>query len=463
MPRLGPRIAWLPLALLATLVLWLIISPMFAAQFGVIDDHEIAAMLGPARHLDLAEFVPTLAVWLESDTARFRPFRWVLRVLEAVAWGWNPAGWYLDRLLLAGATVVATTLLGARFVARPIAVLAGLLVFVGLQSEAWYRLGPQEAYATLLLMAGLGCIAYGRIPGGLTLIVLAALTKETFVPVAALGIAWVWHLGHRRSASIGGVAVLAVAAGVAVTALTNGEPFAQTRSVLTVGSELKWMLVQSALVTLWPAFALILVIVDRRRALIVACLAAAIIVPQAVLDAELRGGRYLLPTALGAILVTTAGLAAVISRWPRLGLLATYVVALVAMPSAIMQAEEAGRQAAETRAFQSGVAAVEKALDAQPGAVLVVRPTDVWDFEPLVAFRVYVPRGTAMFIPPPQLTDPPAFAVVLHETMVDASARGGLRYSAWRQPSSCVEAVFHERLSPPVCETSIVLTGWQSR
>ena len=96
------------LSIVAAVVVWAVVSPMFAAEFGVVDDYQIASVLLPSHRLEPAAILPTLATWLQQDVGRFRPLRWTFWVTETAIWGWNPAGWYLDRLLLAGVTVIST-------------------------------------------------------------------------------------------------------------------------------------------------------------------------------------------------------------------------------------------------------------------------------------------------------------------------------------------------------------------
>jgi len=332
---------------------------------------------------------------------------------------------------------------------------------VGLQSEAWYRLGTQETYGVPLLMGGLALIAWGRIGLGLLFAVLATLTKEAFVPMAALAVAWTVYLGHRRRAVLGGLAVAAAGLAVLATWLSAGEPLQQTRSPLAIGSELKWMAWEAAVVTLWPVFAVVLVLLDRRLTLLVLSITAAIVLPQAILDVGLREGRYMLPAALGAVLITISGLARLTSRSRALSVFATLVVLLATVSAATAQSRSAESRAADSRAFQAGVTAVREALASRPGAVLVVRPADVFDFEPLISLRAYLPDGIAVFLPPPKRPDPQAFAVALYDSMVEASAAGGLGYQAWNDPSDCVEADLRVSL-PRICEVAITITGWDT-
>jgi hypothetical protein len=327
---------------------------MFAAEFGVVDDYQIASVLLPSHRLESAAILPTLATWLQQDIGRFRPLRWTFWVTEAAIWGWNPAGWYLDRLLLAGVTVISTALLAARYAARPIAVVAGILVFVGLQSEAWYRLGTQETYGVPLLMSSLALVAWGRVRLGLLLAVLAALTKEAFVPMAALTVGWTFYLDHRRGAILGGLAVAAVGLAVLATWLSAGEPLQQTRSLLAIGSELKWMAWESAVVTLWPLFAVALALLDWRLAVIALSIAASIVLPQAILDVGGREGRYMLPAALGAVLITSMGLVRLTSRSRRLAVVATLAL-LVTTVSAATPNPDLPRKGTDSRDLQAGV------------------------------------------------------------------------------------------------------------
>jgi hypothetical protein len=450
--------SWAPLGLLTSVAIWLLVSPMLSAQFGPIDDYEIVAMLGPTRHLTLPDLIPSMAAWIGSDIHRVRPLRWVLRFIEAYIWGDNATGWYFDRLVLAGFTVIATAALAAKYVARPIAALAGLLLLVGLQSEIWYRLGPQETYAVPLFMAGLALIVYGH-AWGLALVVLAALTKEAFVPMALLAAAWAWWLGHRWAAVLAAGITIAIGASVAYVLATRGEPFGQARNVDRIFEELLWMLRESARVTAWPIFVGFLIALDRRLAAIAVVVCLAIVLPQAVLDVDMRAGRYMIPASLGAILVTAAGLVVLARRWRPIGLAATYAVAALVIPSLVVQANAASASAADTRAFHSGIVALEAALAAHPDAVLVVRAADLWDIEPVGAIRTYIPNRRAMLIAPQKRSTPP-MSDAIQAVFDDRAVHGGYGYEAWSEPASCVEADLHIAEPVPVCGIVVVVTGW---
>jgi hypothetical protein len=249
---------------------------------------------------------------------------------------------------------------------------------------------------------------------------------------------------------------------VLATWLSAGEPLQQTRSLLAIGSELKWMAWESAVVTLWPLFAVALAVLDWRLAVITLSIAASIVLPQAILDVGGREGRYMLPAALGAVLITSMGLGRLTSRSRRLAVVATLALLVTTVSAATAQSRSAEKRATDSRDFQAGVSGVREALASRPGSVLLVRPTDVFDFEPLISFRAYLPYGTAVFIPPPQPPNLQGYALVLQNSMVEASAAGGLGYQAWSDPSYCVAADFHVPL-PPVCEVAITITGWDTR
>lgn len=175
-----------------------VVVPMMGTPLGPVDDHDIPRFLASG-------------VWFPPEiVSRFRPLYWLVRDLEAVAWGMNAAGWYFDRFLLLMATLAAGYLLARRFVAPPLALAAALLVIAGPQAEAWFRLGPQEAIATPLLLGGLALCVRGH-AFGLVLLVLAALTKESFVPFAFAGISAGWWFVPKRAVVAAGVVVACVA------------------------------------------------------------------------------------------------------------------------------------------------------------------------------------------------------------------------------------------------------------
>lgn len=195
----------------ALVVVLVVVFPVIGAPFGPVDDHEILDIsAGRLSFLQAA-----------VEIGRFRPAYWIFRFGETAVWGTNPTGWLLDRAVLAGLTIVVGYLLARRFTPPTTALLAAALIVLGPQAEAWYRFGPQEAYAVPLLLGSIVATVSGRYRLGLALGVVTALTKEPFVPVALLVVAFAWWRGARWPALAAAVPVLAAGAIVAWLAVTS--------------------------------------------------------------------------------------------------------------------------------------------------------------------------------------------------------------------------------------------------
>lgn len=214
----------------------LLIAPMFRARLGVTDDHEIVTL---GRQIASVGPLGTLYTHV-AEPGRFRPLYWLGRIAETMAWGPNVAGWYLDRLALLLATLGAGYLFARRWFRPAIAVLIALLIVVGPQSEAFWRLGPQEAYAVPLTLAGLILVGRRRFGLGLGLLCLAALTKEPFVVVPLVGMAWAWRLGARRPVILAGIVAAGIALAIALTVLANGGDY-YTAKGLTIPAEGRYL------------------------------------------------------------------------------------------------------------------------------------------------------------------------------------------------------------------------------
>jgi hypothetical protein len=166
--------------------------PMLQADFAMIDDHEIVRILGRENRVTISALSPLIQQWAIEHNGRFRPGYYVLRILEAFVVGGHASLWYMNRLLLALVAALALYW-GLRVMLRPFpAGVVTLLFFSGSQNEMWTRLGPQEAYAVPLVLAGLAWIAVQlkrhhwqptRLFPGFAVLLLAGFVKESFVPV----------------------------------------------------------------------------------------------------------------------------------------------------------------------------------------------------------------------------------------------------------------------------------------
>ncbi len=192
----------------------LVVAPVVGAPLGPIDDHQIVEIT--RQGISLATYVAHAV-----EASRLRPAYWLGILIEAAVWGTNPAGWLLDRFLLAVATILLACAIAGRWVLRPIALLAGIVLVAGPQAEAWYRFGPQEAYAMPLLLGAVLAMLQGRIRLALGLAVVLALTKEPFVVPAVVIVLWAWRRGARRDAFVVALPIVATAVIVGWLAVTT--------------------------------------------------------------------------------------------------------------------------------------------------------------------------------------------------------------------------------------------------
>ena len=150
-----------------TLYLW---GPLGSARWDLIDDHEIAHLVGPGGRLALTDIPSTLLqeteVGLAGRASRFRPVYYALRLLECSAWGLEPSRWYLARQVLFAVTVFIALALAAQAVGVPAAVFCLAWVLAApYWPDVWARLGPSESYAAFgLAVWGTGFTLFWRGP-----------------------------------------------------------------------------------------------------------------------------------------------------------------------------------------------------------------------------------------------------------------------------------------------------------
>jgi hypothetical protein len=451
--------------IVSAICLFIVLGPAQSSQFGPTDDHEIALMLGSDRHLPLADAPSEVAQHVIEGNGRFRPAYWALRVLETAVWGWNPRAWYIDRLILAIATIAATAWLAAVFVPRPIAVLAGLFVVIGPQAEAWFRLGPQEAYATPLALAGLALTARRHPLPGITLMVLSALTKESFLPLAFAGIAWAWYLGYKRHATASALVLVAIGAATAFIWISGGDYYAQDRSPEAIAREAAWMLYEPAIAFGWPLLVVAAAIFSRRTVnsrtiVILVLLVVVIVLPQAIIYAGLGWspwiGRYLLPAVLATAAIAAIALAALARRHGILGAGGMAIAGLLAVQQSFALAPISSGWAITGIAFQASLSQLEAAMAEHPNAPLVVRPASVGDFEYVYALRRYVPEGAAMLDPPTESPVGGEFEQSLMTRLLEISGKGGEGYVPLNLTDDCIEVDIRRPREDAVCPVVVV-------
>jgi hypothetical protein len=401
--------------------------------------------------------VPRLIVERSNEVDRFRPGYWMMRIPEVALWGTNAWGWYLDRLLLIVATMVGAYALARRHVGVVLAGLASVLVVVGPQAEAWFRLGPQEAFATPFLLWGLVFIAWRRPWIGIALVLAAAATKESFVPFALAAILSAWWGGAHRPAAVGAV-IGALILGAALAVNGRAGLYAQSRSVADLAETADWMLRTTARVTLWPVLAAISLFVGWRPSARLALVGAALFGAEAYFYAGVTAGRYLIPVILLAVSVSIVALGCLEVRRPtmyRLGVAALVVVVVLNLSLAWSDSRVWERRA---RAWQAGIEDVRALMASQPDAVLEVVPRSVDDYERVLSLRRFIPQGKAMLAPVPLPQDGTALDARLAQVLRDTSAGNGFPgYEAWSaEGRRCIAITFSKR-APTRCGSVVVI------
>jgi hypothetical protein len=412
-----------------------IVGPMFGAQFGAIDDHQIPYTLTLSGGLPWPGVPSMVAFWITHDPGRFRPLYWVLRVAETALWHENVAGWYLDRLALAIATLASAYALARLWWSPLVATVAALVVIAGPQAEAWGRLGPQEAYAVPLLLAGLAVVGRRQFVAGIVLLVLAAVAKESFLPLAVLGVAWAWFLGSRRAALAGFLAVAAVGIGLLLVEL-GSDYYGLPRTLSGMAAFGIGVLGAGAVASAWPVVDLVALAL-RARLPWFTLLGTALVVllPQAIIYAGIGlEGRYLLPAAFAWILLVGAALQAVRGHYHGIGIALAVLVLLLAGWQTQGQATASVDRAAATRTW---AAAMTKVRNAMRGRLLVVQVSNPADVEVVIALRRYVAGGRAMLAPPPPPTS--QFGIEPYKQLAAISMAGGSGFAPYERPSECLE------------------------
>jgi hypothetical protein len=145
--------------------LWLtqhIWAENLAADWGMVDDHEIQAYLGPDQRITAGEawgFFITSEAGAPGKAPRYRPAYFALRLSEMWLWGASAHSWYLARMVMSGALIAAAWAAMARFAGIW---LAGAWALSLMQPRYWSdifaRLGPAETYASVgVALSALGC------------------------------------------------------------------------------------------------------------------------------------------------------------------------------------------------------------------------------------------------------------------------------------------------------------------
>lgn len=225
-----PARRWLLMAGASAALVWTLVGGSPRANWGMIDDHEIRAMIGPGRdRLPVRELPARIAAHPEIGSPpftfpRYRPAYYLFRLVESSAWGRHIEPWMIVRL---GLFVVTATLAfdllrqWQGFVTGGVAL--AFLATLWMWPKTFATLGPSEPYAAPAVMAFAWCAAAilrGPRAAGAGLwacLALAGLVaigaKENFVILAPLtllvaGIEW----RRGRVGTAGALACCAVTA-----------------------------------------------------------------------------------------------------------------------------------------------------------------------------------------------------------------------------------------------------------
>ncbi|MEI6239437.1 MAG: hypothetical protein WCR51_03535 [Planctomycetia bacterium] len=227
-----PRLRWLLMGCAAVAICWLLFGASTSATWGIIDDHEIHAMIGAGRERIPPGELPGIVVGHPEigsppfTSTRYRPAYYLLRLGEAAAWGRWSGGWMITRLVL----FAFTALLGFDLLRQWLGFVGGgiaLALFASLWMwpEIVIQLGPPECYAAPAVVAFAWCAvhilrsgttAHAATWAGLTLAALVAIgSKENFVilaPLAAVVAGCEWWRGRLTAAAVVACIVVGAAA-----------------------------------------------------------------------------------------------------------------------------------------------------------------------------------------------------------------------------------------------------------
>lgn len=157
------------LVILLSLYMW---SPLVNAQWGLVDDHEVAWLIGESNRLNLLD-IPSVLMKTElnfdSSLPRFRPSYYTVRAIEASVFGKNPGLWYLFRVVIF--IYFGCVLFGFLFRVESSYISHVFVVYIlsaSYWSDIFARAGPAEVYCVLgvtLMTHGLLYINSKRIVG----------------------------------------------------------------------------------------------------------------------------------------------------------------------------------------------------------------------------------------------------------------------------------------------------------
>jgi hypothetical protein len=336
---------------------WLIVTaalvaltylPQISAPLELQDDHRIVeSAMTPHR----SGITGALSLWGQAlyvdviEVGRFRPVGQIFDVIGPLVLGTNPVVWHVLLLAIAVSAAVTFFILGRTLFGTDAAgVVLALVILLAPDpgpTAAWYRLGPKEAWSTLLLGLTLLVLVSGRMARGretlfVVLAVICSLSKESFVLLlpALIGVRVVFQ---SRAANVGlpdalrrvrwtalTLALVFVAEVLAILYVVRsagarsygGESLSMSAS--SIAQVVARDLVRAPMLSIWfvPVLLALMAVWMRgggvRHILVPAALILAWVVPQYVLYAT-RGGfwdHYWLPCVVAFAAMNAAAVAA---------------------------------------------------------------------------------------------------------------------------------------------------------
>lgn len=133
----------------------------FRAEWGIIDDHEIAYFLGSDKRISVTEIphlLSTTEVGQFGKTPRLRPSYYLMRITESMLFKDNPHLWYLVLYLILSLFIFAILYIASNYFGAIPAVIFSLYIMTpAYWKDIWARLGPGEIYVVL----GLSLLSLG--------------------------------------------------------------------------------------------------------------------------------------------------------------------------------------------------------------------------------------------------------------------------------------------------------------
>lgn len=190
---------------------------IFAAKWGLIDDHETFEQLisqgSPIGHVWTALFDP------QQILPRNRPAYYLLKAIQTSLFGSDVRLWYLRNTICFALFLFSIWWVAARFVGGWLGgALTAMIALLPLWAGIWSRLGPSEIEGSAMTGAMILCADavmfsesrlarnIGAVLLAISAVVLAGL-KETFLPLALGGTIFVLVLGVARKRIIPWLAI----------------------------------------------------------------------------------------------------------------------------------------------------------------------------------------------------------------------------------------------------------------